>query len=98
MFYKSFEEKTNSESAKVYGLAYSKEENNGYSNAYVISNRNDLEYKITIRSEDSSSVRMIQDYSENKAFLIPFEQTGFIQIEWREKGTEDNAQLIEIGL
>ncbi len=106
MFYESFREKLQSESAGITGLYYRQGRTDEImrgeiaENMYrmtIASNRDEeLEYQIYLTPEGGETV-MIQDFSDNKCFDIPVEERGVCRIVWREKGDLENWMEMEVG-
>ncbi|MBO5208779.1 MAG: hypothetical protein J6B68_05475 [Lachnospiraceae bacterium] len=92
-FYDSFEEKLNNAEERVYGFTYSKgTENREFK---IASNREEnLEYRVVNVSEDGEA--LIQDYSTNKEFSIPYDTSGKCKVEVRRIGETEAFQVMEI--
>lgn len=93
-FHDTFEQKLVGSTERVYGLIYS---NNTENRKFiVVSNRDEgLEYKITIISANGLE-EVIQDYSSNKEFTIPYDTKGRCKIEVRRTDQNNPFQRMEI--
>lgn len=97
-FWKSYEEKLANSEPAIYGLLY--EEGEAERRFVVASNRVEgLEYKLTLIETDENgkiSEDMLQDYSENKEFVLEKGRNGICRIEARNRGEAENFQVLEV--
>lgn len=94
-FYKSYDEKRANESPQVYGLFWTEKED-GMRQYSIASNRDEgLEYKIIYLEGEKKEI--IQDFSENKNFLLDSDKHGTVQIELWNSGN-DNLQSLCISI
>lgn len=93
-FYDSYEEKLRSISPRIYGLYYRPSFNE---NVYAIaSNRTEgMEYGVIIQP-DGGEQYTLQDFSENRTFVLPSEEHGSCAIIARMKDTPDDVQTLII--
>jgi len=91
-FYASYEEKLKEESPQIYGLVYSNKEDEGTCYIEVASNRDaGIEYRIIVTPEEGEQ-RVIQDFSDNKMFTVPYDEHGICTVVARL--TDEPGQLI----
>lgn len=100
-FYDSYAEKLQNAAPEIYGIYYRNSDNTVEGEEqmrtyWVASNRNSgMEYRIIITPNEGEQY-MIQDFNENKEFVIPASETGICSIVARMKETPDNVQTLEI--
>lgn len=98
-FYNSYAQKLQNTAPAVYGIYYSQTEQTDddprMKNMWIASNRDEgMEYRI-ILTPDGEESYMVQDFSENKAFLDSSEH-GVCTIVYRIKDMPDTVQTMEI--
>lgn len=93
-FYDTYSEKLALQEPEIFGLYYSEEEE--CLNLSVASNRvNGMEYRISVIPEGGSE-RCIQEYSENKDFLLPKQEHGIVVLEARAAEKPQEVQTLRI--
>lgn len=101
-FFDTYEQKLAHAEPEVYGIYYRDEalEEEGDSlhrNMFIASNRDEgMEYKIVMIPEDDREQYILQDFSENKTFLVDNDEHGTCMITYRMKAVPDTVQTIEI--
>ncbi|MDD6811369.1 MAG: hypothetical protein PUD93_05850 [Lachnospiraceae bacterium] len=97
-FWESYEEKLANSEPAIYGLLY--EEGDAERKFVVASNRADgLEYKLTLietAENGEISENVLQDYSENKEFVLEKGRNGICRIEARKMGEAESFQVLEV--
>lgn len=78
LFYNSYQEKLENTAPEVYGL-YCCKNDDGMITYQVVSNRDNMEYKISIISENGEEYRL-QDYSNNRIFSLDESKSGICRI------------------
>lgn len=98
-FYKSYSEKLQTEEPAIYGIYYRNcaDEGNGANFWYSIASNRDrgMEYKIIANPSDGEEY-LVQDFSENKDFLMPADEHGTISIIARVNSGIDDARMLKI--
>lgn len=98
-FYTSYEEKLQSTSPAIYGLYY--RDSDGFRTYHIASNReSSMEYRITLTSnpDEAGDIKqlVLQDYSENKTFVLSRDEHGSCTIEARLSGEEKAVQTMTV--
>lgn len=94
-FYQSYAEKRADETPRIYGMYWSEKED-GLRQYTIASNRDaGLEYRIVYIEGEEQEV--IQDYSDNKSFLLDSDRHGTVRIELRDS-ENDNLQSLCISI
>ena len=94
-FCQSYEEKMMLDEPEVYGVYFYEDEEN-YKIATIASNREtEMEYKISILP-DGKEEQIIQDYTENKDFILPDNESGEIIIVSRLKSNHEQMTTLKL--
>lgn len=101
-FYNSYAEKQQNQKPEVFGIYYRdrrilENDENFVWDMWIASNREDeMEYRITFIPYDNKKQELIQDFSNNKKFMIETGKTGTFFIEYRLKSNPDFIETVEI--
>lgn len=96
LFYDTYDEMLQSEEPMVYGLAGPQNhDETGKKSVYIISNREaEIEYKITAAPVEGDQY-LIQDFSTNKFFELPSNESGTLTVAWRVSSDPNNVAVIK---
>ena len=90
-FYSSMEEKYEEFGEKVYGISSVSYDSDIWQMEIESSMQDDTEYRIVLETEEGS--RVVQEFSTNKTFFVPKEETGTCLITIR-KANEEQAKMV----
>lgn len=93
-FYSSIEEKYEEFGEKVYGISSVSYDADLWKMEIESSMPEDTEYRIVLETEEGS--RMVQEFSTNKTFFVPKEETGTCFIIIRKTNEAQTESLMEI--
>lgn len=94
-FFSTYKEKVRSGNPEVFGLISSDGGNSQY-NIEIASNVEEgIEYRIQAINSDGEE-KIIQNYSENRQFLIPSDEHGLFYISTRQETTKEEIQNLTI--
>ncbi len=81
-FYDSYREKREREPGKVFGAYYTLDDEGNRCCSIACNHSRDVRFKISkMENEDDRNETVIQDYSENRNFILPRSENGYIRIE-----------------
>ena len=90
-FYSSLEEKYRESNEKVLGISSVSFDSDSWQMEIESNMGEDTEYRIVLKSEEGNS-RVVQDFSTNKTFLVPKNESGICMISVK-KGNEDQVEM-----
>lgn len=102
LFYDTYEQKLAHAEPEVYGIYYRRADSKDEGeirrrDMFIASNRDEgMEYRVIMTPGDEKSQYQIQDFSENKAFQVDYDEHGTCTIMYRIKDGHDAVQQIEI--
>ena len=100
-FYDAYAEKLQNAAPEIYGIYYRNPEEvvegeEAMKTMWIASNRDSgMEYRIIITPNEGEQY-MIQEFDENKEFMLPMSEHGICTIVARMKETPDEVQTLEI--
>lgn len=98
-FYDSYAEKLQNAAPDIYGVYYRTSvdsDESAYNTYWVASNREEgMEYRIVL-TPDEGEQYMVQDFAENKEFVISAGEHGICSIEARMKDAPDDVRSLQI--